>query len=46
MVSAREDEVADETFVAVNDEVSAEFFWFLMALDQVSRGHTSQITPH
>lgn len=46
VMSSGEDEVTDETFIAVNDEVSAKFFWFLMALDEICRRHAAEITPY
>ena len=46
MMSSGENKVADETFVAVNDEVPAKFFWLLVALDEIRRGHTAEITPY
>ena len=34
MMSSGKDEVTDETFVSVDDEVTTELFWLFMMLDQ------------
>jgi hypothetical protein len=37
MVSARKDEVSDKTFIAVDNEITAKFFWFFMIFDEFGR---------
>ena len=44
MVSAREDKVADETFVAVDDEVSAKLFGLFVVFYKVCGRHTTEVT--
>ena len=44
VISAGKDEVTDETFVSVDDEISAEFFWFLVVLHKFCRRHSTQVT--
>jgi hypothetical protein len=43
MIAAREDEVPDETFVAVDDEVPAEFFWFFVMGYELGGGHVAKV---
>ena len=46
MMSSGEDEVTDKTFVAVYNEVPAEFFWFLVSLDKVCGRQTTKVTSY
>ena len=46
MISARKDEIADETFVAVDDEVASKFFRLFVVLHELRGGHPFEITPY
>ena len=46
MVAPRQDEVADETLIAVDDKVSAELFRLFVMLDKICGGHSLEITPY
>ena len=46
VMSSGEDEVSNETFVAVNDEVPAKLFWFFMVSYKFSGRHSAQIATH
>lgn len=45
MIAAGKNEVADETFVAVYDEVSPKLFRFFVVLYELRGGHAAKITP-
>lgn len=45
MIAAGKNEVADETFVAVYDEVSSKLFGFFVVLYELRGGHAAKITP-
>ena len=46
MISAGEDEVPNETFVPIYNEISAELFWFFMVLHELSGRHAFEVTPY
>jgi hypothetical protein len=46
VVSSGKDEVPDETLIAVDDKISAKFFWFFMVFDEFGRGHGAKVTPY
>lgn len=45
MVPSREDEVPDQTLVAVDDEVPAKFGGLLVPRDECGRGETPEVAP-
>lgn len=46
MISTRNDEVADQPLISINDEVTAELFRFFVSLDKLKRRQVAQITTH
>jgi hypothetical protein len=44
MVSARYNEVADETLVPVDYKIASKFFWFFVMFYEIGRGHGTQVT--
>ena len=46
MVAARENEVTNETFVSVDDEVSSKFFGLFVVLHQFGGRHASEVTSY
>ena len=46
VISAGKDEVTDETFVSVDDEIASKLFWFFMMADQLSGRHTTEIATN
>lgn len=43
VISTRDDEVADETFVSVDDEIAAPFLRFFVMRDELSRREAVQV---
>ena len=45
MIAPGQNEVADETFVAVDDEVAAKLFGLFVMLDEIRGGHALEVAP-
>src|SRR6266404_6270322 len=44
MIPARENKIANKALISIDNEVSAEFFRFLMVFDKFCGGHGTKVT--